>query len=131
MNYLLDSSIIIGYLKRVFPKEMSAFLSQLNVNRDTTFCICDMVLAEVRGGLDAREFQNVAPFLQDLKYLPSHSQIALKGGEFFYTLSHQGERIPLADCLIGATAQWHETVVVTSDKKHFQKLETYIRVIYL
>lgn len=126
MNYLIDSNIIIGYLKRAFPRDITKFLSHLNVERNAIFCTCDIVLAEVRGGLAEGEFAEVKAFLMDLKYFPSNQHVALLAGRFFYTLSARGERIPLADCLIASTAHWFDATIVTGDKNHFQRLEAYI-----
>ena len=123
--------LIIQYTKNAFPQKIEEFLSRLKVRNDASFCTSDMVLAEVRSGLSEKDFQEVRVFLADLTYLACNAEISLFAGKLFYNLARRGETIPLANCLIAAVAEFYNGVVVTSDKRHFQKLEPSLPVLYL
>ena len=56
------------------------------------------------------------------KVIPAFSAYK-KYGEIRYSLEHVGKRVDQFDLLIGATAIHHGLTLVTSNTKHFERIE--------
>ena len=90
--------------------------------------ISEITLAELYFGLAKSE--NKKKKLEDIKQvqglfkvLPAFSSFR-EYGEIRYNLEHKGMRIDQFDLLIGATAVHYGMTLVTSNEKHFERIES-------
>ena len=65
------------------------------------------------------DIQNTERMFKILPAAPAYKEY----GEIRYALEHQGRRIDQFDLLIGATALHSNLIVVTSNTKHFERIE--------
>ena len=114
MNYLIDSDIVIWYLKDR-EKEVN-LLKQLELKGNVLISV--VTITEVRAGL-YKEVSIIIKLLQEYFLpIPVNSQIAELAGEF-----RQKYNLGIADMLIAATAVITQSKLITYNKKHFPMKE--------
>lgn len=114
-RFLLDSDAVIDYLRNV--RDSIALIRQLHRRGD--LCSCDVVLAEVYGGLHPRDRARARRFLNSLSFLPTSSAAAQQAGEWRYQYARQGRALSTTDALIAATAHQHGASLVTGNRGHY------------
>ena len=81
---------------------------------------------EIKNGLlfrDAhRQMKDFESFVLDCRILPITTEIADLPANTFAELRRQNQMIGHTDILIGATAIYHNLVVVTNNQNHFQRI---------
>ena len=122
-KYLLDTCVCIS----MFRNEGSVRDIILKVGTKNCY-ISEITLAELYFGLAKSE--NKKKKLEDIKQvqglfkvLPAFSSFR-EYGEIRYNLEHKGMRIDQFDLLIGATAVHYGMTLVTSNEKHFERIES-------
>ena len=116
----LDTNFIIDFLKGNISQETS---TKLLANK--TVKICVLVEYELRLGQEIAQSKSykvaAQQFLEFAIIIPITSEITRKASEIQAKQMKKGERIPIMDLLIGATALVNNTPIITNDK-HFEKL---------
>ena len=114
MNYLLDTDVIIDFLKGV--EKAKVFLQTYIVHN---LYISVVTEAELYAGIrNKKEEKILQDFLQILIILDVNEEIAISGGKIKnkYSKSHG---TGLADAIIAATAIENDCTIVSLNKKHF------------
>ena len=89
--------------------------------------ISEITLAELYFGLAKSEqkknkLEDIKHVQRLFKVLPAYPSFR-EYGEIRYSLEHRGLRIDQFDLLIGATAKHYGMTLVTSNEKHFERIE--------
>ncbi|MBU4299321.1 type II toxin-antitoxin system VapC family toxin [Patescibacteria group bacterium] len=117
-QYLLDTDIIIDHLR---TKTFSLKLIQKLQIEKCLFLISVITKAEVFAGLSMADLKiqnQVKEFLDSFQNIEINSQIAEKAGEF-----KRKYKVDLIDSLIGATAFFTNSILITRNLKDFQKIK--------
>ena len=124
MKYLLDTNIIIDFLKgRVgLDQKLVGELRQ-------GYGISSITLTELyRGAYKSDRMRFNLKLIEDLIGLPEVKVLdfgkseALAGGELTGRLEKAGKKLSMGDVLIAATAKVYKLTIITEDKKHFGRL---------
>jgi tRNA(fMet)-specific endonuclease VapC len=122
MKYLVDSDVLAVYLKG--RQEAVDLLQQLFPDGLAISAISFGEIAEgIYYGRDPK--QHAAAFQQlvrGLRVLPVNRQVAARFAQLRGELRKQGQLIPDADLLIAATALRHNLILVTRNRKHFERI---------
>ena len=125
MSYLLDSDVTIDFFKN---KEHAHKLFQ-NIAKERKF-ISVVVYAELLVGAEKsinprKGLLEVLRFVREnkVKLLPVTRRVAEKYVEVRVDLEKRGQKLPGLDLLIAATALTRNLVLVTGNKKHFQRIK--------
>ena len=89
--------------------------------------VSEITIAELYFGVaksenKKRKLGDIRQVQQLFKVVPSFSSY-MEYGEIRYKLEHKGQRVDQFDLLIGATALHHKLTLVTSNIKHFERME--------
>lgn len=68
------------------------------------------------------ELRSIIEFVSRLRVAPVDGEVATLAGELSADLIGRGERIETEDVLIAATALHNETVVLTRNRDHFERM---------
>ena len=111
---LFDTSVLIAHLRGV-SKATALLLSLSRSERLASV----LVRTEIEGGMRSHERAAVAGLIESMRLVPVTDAIARRAGEHLreYRRSHPG--IDLVDYIIAATAEAHETELLTLNVKHF------------
>lgn len=125
----LDSSVIIDILRgRESVKEIE---SKLDSNQEEIFIPTPVIMEIIRGinlketqkNLKQNEKEEIDNLLSSFFILDFDKESAIKAGEIEAELLNNGEMIDLEDIMIGAIALKNNQIIVTRNKKHFEKIE--------
>ena len=114
--YVLDSTVLIGYLRDTPP--IASDLRHRLQQGHTLATTC-VNLAEVERGLRPRERQRAAAFLDALRFLPTDREAARRAGRYQADFARQGRTIHTPDALIAGTARAHGAVLLTHNTDDF------------
>ena len=117
MDYLIDSDILIDYLRG-----HTSAVTTIEENIHELY-LSVMNAAELHQGIrNEKERQKLISTLRAFTILPITAEIATLGRTFSakYRASHGAG---LADCLIAATAHLHDLTLRTLNSKHYPMLE--------
>lgn len=125
MIYLLDTSVIIGLLRK--KEVVKAFISKHVEDEIITSCICE---AEIAAGIYREEKLKISLRKKEVEILfssfyevvPFDSQQAYKAGEIHANLAKRGELIDDMDILIAASALHRNAILITLNVKHFLRV---------
>jgi|SRR3989344_5598277 len=118
MKLLVDTSILIDNLRG--GKQLEIFLN--SINEDDILYISSIVIFELYSGLSSKKavvFKKIFEFKKYFKIVDLDWDIARRGGEMNRDLNVE---LDSPDYLIAATAQEIGALVVTLNKKHFEKI---------
>lgn len=118
MTYLLDTTLIIDHAKA--HAEGTALLARLFEETSELFT-CDIVAAEALSGGDEPEQRAIANLLDALEYVALDPSGARWAGRRRRELARAGDRHPVADALIAATARAIGATVVTRNASDFER----------
>lgn len=121
-RYLLDTNTCIYYLKGMFNLDEKL----RDIDRANCF-ISEITLAELKFGVEKseRKEQNrkaLDDFVEGITVLPIFHSLDIYAREKA-RLQQAGIPLDDFDLLIGVTAIVHDLVMVTNDRKHFQRLQ--------
>lgn len=124
MNYLLDTSIVIDFLRgKEAIKPAIMHVASLG-----TLCISVITLGELlygayRSGNFTKAQEKVLLFIADFSVtiLPLSSEIIHEYAKAKYLLEKRGAKLDELDLLIGATAVVSESTLFTDNTRHFKR----------
>ena len=121
-KYLLDTCTCIS----MFRNEGRVRDKLLEVKTKNCY-ISEITIAELYFGLakaenKKRKQEDISQVQKMFKVIPAYSSFK-KYGEIRHSLEHSGQRIDQFDLLIGATAVHNNLTLVTSNTKHFLRIE--------
>lgn len=121
-KYLLDTCVCIS----MFRNEGSVRDTLLRVGTRNCY-ISEITIAELFFGLakatdKKRKLDDIREVQRLFRILPVYSAFK-EYGEIRHSLEHTGQRIDQFDLLIGATAIHHNMTLVTSNLKHFERIQ--------
>lgn len=123
--FLLDTTTVSDYLKR-----NRLIVSKILKTNPNNIYICAISKYEISYGLHKKpslipEFsKQLKEFYRLTNDLPFTSTIAEIAGEIANNLKIKGQPIGVPDVLIAATAIHNNLTLVTSNKKHFERIES-------
>jgi predicted nucleic acid-binding protein len=113
--YLLDTDVLIWILRG--RNEIVDKISKLK--EKTPVCISVISIAEIYQNIFSSELTTTEEFLNLHNIFEIDAKIAKIAGLYFQQYSKQLKNLSLADCLIAATANSHDLILVTLNTKHF------------
>lgn len=121
-KYLLDTCVCIS----MFRNEGKVRETLLNVGVENCY-ISEITIAELYFGLakasdKKRKLEDIREVQRLFRIIPAYSSFK-EYGEIRLSLEHTGQRVDQFDLLIGATAMHHELTLVTSNVKHFERMQ--------
>lgn len=121
-KYLLDTCVCIS----MFRNEGRVRDTILEVGIKNCY-ISEITIAELFFGLakaenKKRKLEDIREVQRMFKVIPTYSSFK-EYGEIRQLLEHTGQRIDQFDLLIGATALHHKMILVTSNLKHFERIQ--------
>ena len=117
---LVDSDVLIAHLRGI-----AAARDWLVAARRRTGPLATSVVsvAEVTGGMRAREQREVTRLLDALQTIPVNRAIAWRAGDLRRAYHRSHNAIGIADCLIAATALVNGCELATLNVRHFPMIE--------
>lgn len=121
-KYLLDTCTCISMFRN--EGRVRDTLRRIGTNN----CyISEITVAELYFGLakaedKRRKLDDIREVQRLFRVIPAYSSFK-EYGEIRYLLEHTGQRVDQFDLLIGATALHHDLTLVTSNLKHFERMQ--------
>ena len=118
-KWLIDTDILIDYFRGL--TKAAHFLEKI-IQRDSCY-LSVITVAELYAGIrEGRERNLLEGFLTSFNIIPIDNTLAQAGGLFKrdYGKSHG---VGLADAIIAATSEFHQSRLVTLNAKHFPMLK--------
>lgn len=121
-KYLLDTCTCISMFRN--EGRVRETLSRVGIRN----CfISEITIAELYFGLakaenQKRKLDDIREVQRLFRVIPVYSSFK-EYGEIRYSLEHSGQRVDQFDLLIGATALHYNLTLVTSNLKHFERME--------
>ncbi len=121
-QYLLDTCVCIS----MFRNEGRVRETLKKIGTQNCF-ISEITIAELYFGLakatdKKRKLEDIREVQKLFRVIPVYSSFK-EYGEIRHSLEHTGQRVDQFDLLIGATALHHKMTLVTSNLKHFERME--------
>ena len=121
-KYLLDTCVCIS----MFRNEGNVRETLQKVGIENCY-ISEITVAELYFGLaksteKKRKLEDIKEVQHLFRVIPAYSSFK-EYGEIRHSLEHIGQRVDQFDLLIGATALHHKMTLVTSNIKHFERIE--------
>ena len=116
--YLIDSDILINYLKN--RKEAVVILNKMGDEEVGTSVIC---IAEVLEGLSDRRRVEFMEFLKTIRIYDVDLRIVGLFAVIRKGLRQVGKLIDNMDIMIAATCMAYDLILVTGNKKHFERIK--------
>ena len=123
VNFTLDTDIVIEVLRgnEKVTKKMNG------LSPETSICITGLTVYELYKGISfigvKQREQEVEDFIELVDILQLDTDIEKKAGEIYADLRKKGEQISDADILIAATVLVNDSVLVTNNNKHFERIK--------
>jgi len=126
LTYFLDTTVIIDLLRKKIPA-----VDFITLHMDDAFitsCICEMEIAsgiyrEEESKIEKRRREVKDLFNSFYQVLPFNSEQAYIAGQIKAGLAKKGELIDDLDILIGAAVLYQQSVLVTSNIRHFTRIK--------
>lgn len=125
MMVCLDTTFIIDILRN----NREAVLKKENLeNSSESITIASPTIIELISGLASvnvklNEREKIKDFIDSVITLPLDKQSAIESGNIELSLIKNGEKIELEDIMIGAIAIVNNEILLTRNKKHFDKIK--------
>ncbi len=121
-KYLLDTCVCIS----MFRNEGKVRETLQKVGIENCY-ISEITVAELYFGLakstdKKRKLEDIKEVQHLFRVIPAYSSFK-EYGEIRHSLEHTGQRVDQFDLLIGATALHHKMTLVTSNVKHFERMD--------
>jgi len=115
-NYLLDTTVIIDYLRG--KKEKVKFIKKL-ASQGLLLGCCLINIIEVYAGMREKEREATEEILDSLEYYEVTKETAKKAGEYKRVYREKGVTLSLPDVTIAAVAISNNLILVTDNLKHY------------
>lgn len=119
-NYLLDTSVIVDYLRG--KTETVDYVKKLFYDGFMLGC-CSINIIEVYAGMRENEKKITEEFLDSLEYYEMTKDIAQKAGEYKNSYQNNGISPSLPDFVIAAIVISNGLILVTNNLKHYPMVE--------
>lgn len=121
-KYLLDTCVCIS----MFRNEGKVRETLQKVGIENCY-ISEITVAELYFGLakstdKKRKLEDIKEVQHLFRVIPAYSSFK-EYGEIRHSLENTGQRVDQFDLLIGATALHHKMTLVTSNVKHFERMD--------
>lgn len=136
MSYLLDTSIVIGYLRKV--PSVGEFING-KIDKGVNFYLSSVSIGELYAGIYSsgdkpKGIHDVQIFMQseEIDLVDFDLDMAEEFGRMVAYLKEKGTPVPKSDVMLGATANVLGVPIATMDKRHFPVLEkvgVYVKII--
>lgn len=122
MKYLLDTDVVISYLKGI--KGVVTILQE----HERELGISVITLGELLEGIytqpkEKERLEGLKKFLSDINLLEVDENIVEKFAKIRSNLRERGQLIDNFDILIAATALTNNLILITANKKDFERIE--------
>ncbi|MFA6518299.1 MAG: type II toxin-antitoxin system VapC family toxin [Candidatus Shapirobacteria bacterium] len=114
---MIDTDYLIGYLRG--KKDVVEELDLFDINLWSTSVIC---VGEVLEGVVDKNKQKVEKWFEEMKIFEVDLRVARVFAEIRRELRKQGNLIDNMDLLIASTCLAYDLILVTSNKKHFERI---------
>jgi len=117
---VIDTSIIIAYLRA----KNKAKTRLQNLPDDAIIYISSVSLYELYiGATSPQKWVDIRTLTEDIPVLSFGQEVAEKSAIIFHELKKTNQLIEFRDIFIAATAIVHHLPVVTSNEKHFKRIQ--------
>lgn len=128
MSYLLDTCVISEYAKK---KPNQSVIEWLDLQQEDSLFISILTIAELKKGIfkiknsQPERYQKLSNWLKkieerfDDRILPLSQQILNIWAKITGESEAQGNKLPIIDSLIGATAEEYQLIIVTRNVNDF------------
>ena len=113
--YLIDTDVLIWVLRG--NKKYEDFL--LNLKDKGSFSISVVTIAEIYKNIFPSEIIRTENLLNEFQALDVNPTIAKQAGLYWQQFVKSLKSLSLTDCLIAATAQINDLILVSLNSKHF------------
>ena len=117
---LIDTSIIIDFLRK--DKKDKTFLWKIK-NNSTCFMSSITFFELLSGVKTERHFEDLKKISKWIKSLNFDDNIAFIAADIYKKLRKNNKIIDYRDIFIAATANYHNLIVATINKGHFERIE--------
>jgi tRNA(fMet)-specific endonuclease VapC len=122
MNYLVDTDVVIGFLKGK-SQEVSLLRNLSSQGIAISLITYGEIYEGIYYGRNPRQNEQVFhQFLQGVDVLPLNRLVMRRFARIRGYLRQSGAMLADMDLLIGATALQNKLTLVTYNKKHFQRI---------
>lgn len=120
MKYLLDTDTLIDFLEDRYE-----IRPQINtmIQAGDEVALCAITVGELYSGLDTQKRVKWEEWLRALPYRQISREAAEQAGILRRTAAEAGRTLHVSDCLIAACARQQGAIVLTSNKKDFEKMK--------
>ena len=122
--YLLDTDFCIDWLRRKDYARNALAAVKPSAVAVSAVTVGELLMGACGSQSPDRETAKVRQFLQPIRVIDFGSVEAGHFGSLAAMLRGRGQLIGVADTMIAATAVAHALVVVTRNRRHFEKVET-------
>ncbi len=117
--FLFDSDVLIDFLRGAEP---AAGRVAFELEHAAVAVSAVTAFELTAGALSVRQQAAVETLLAATPVVPVSVEVALLAGKIFRDLKASGQEIGMADCLIGATCIVQRTLLVTRNRKQFERI---------
>lgn len=125
-NYLLDTTVIIDYLRGDIEKVRC--IRKLASEGSLLGC-CLVNIIEVYAGMREKERAATEEMLDSLEYYEVTKEIARRAGQYKRVYREKGVTLPLPDVIIAAVAISNDLILVTDNTRHYPLPELNVKQI--
>jgi len=125
VNYLLDTTIIIDYLR---GKQKIVKLLKKLFSEGSLLSCCSINIIEVYAGMKEKEEEITREFLNSLEYYYLTKDIAEKAGRYKGNYQKKGVTLYLPDVAIATIAIRNNLTLLTDNIKHYPMPELKLRL---
>ncbi|OIP87455.1 hypothetical protein CO009_02675 [Candidatus Shapirobacteria bacterium CG_4_8_14_3_um_filter_35_11] len=118
MNYIIDSDVMIGLLKK--KHEVVEMIKNIDMSDRGTSIIC---IGEIMEGLDEKQAMELTKFFGSIRIYDVNLDIIFIFVELRKTLRKKGQMIDNMDLLIASTCLANNLTLITGNVKHFERIK--------
>ncbi len=123
MNYLLDTDTLVFYLRGHTEVKNKVLATPISVLCTSSVCIGELYYGAAKSQQPFKRKAEVDSLRATLPVIVLGEPEAERFGTLKAELESRGGRLPDADLMIAATALENELTVVTSNTKHFSRIQ--------
>ena len=112
----MDTNVVIDALKK--RRGRAEYLESLPL-QGLTLCICAVVLTELYTGLAQTQHHKAEGMTKDFEFLSTNAELGHLAGVLRRRYRDLGIALSTPDCLIAATAIYHDAMLITENQKDF------------
>ena len=119
MSYLIDTNIIIDYLR----KTDYAIELMNKIKLEETPYLSSVTTAELLAGCSPKKRKTLCEFINKFNIIEINNEIAIQTGILVFDFARKGITLHFQDATLAATALAHNFTLITKNKKHFPMKE--------